>query len=164
MIDESLLFERVERYAKSRKLDVARESRLGYVTDGTVWASVQNSAIKAIALDSVYQTERDCYRRLQSHRVESLGGFSIPMLRDYDDALQVVKMEIVSPPYLLDFGKAYLDSPPAYWADAQLRQNAYEEWRERFDEDWQQVAGVLAMLTKYGIHYVDPRPSNIHLG
>ncbi|TWT85765.1 hypothetical protein Pla123a_05720 [Posidoniimonas polymericola] len=71
-------------------------------------------------------------------------------------------MEIVQAPYLIDFGKVYLDHPPSYWSDPQMRENIYAEWRERFEEHWEEVAGVMFMLQKYGIYYVDPRESNIN--
>ena len=36
-------------------------------------------------------------------------------------------MTIVSPPFLLDFGKVYLDSPPPYWDDLEIMSNWHVE-------------------------------------
>jgi hypothetical protein len=45
----------------------------------------------------------------------------VPQLVHYDDELLAIEMTIVSPPFCLDFGGAYLDRPPDYspevWAD-----------------------------------------------
>lgn len=163
MLDESELWERVVRYAVLRELNVIDDMRLGYGSDGTVWQSLENSAIKAVHRMENYVVERACYQRLKRAGVGSLGGFTIPALLDFDDELQIIEMEIVSPPYLLDFGKVHLDRPPFYWNDSQMRANAYEEWRERFDDHWEDVACVLHMLEKYGIYYVDPRVANINV-
>lgn len=69
-------------------------------------------------------------------------------------------MTIVSPPCILDFGKAYVDSPPDYSPEALAEAEAAE--RELFSEgEWQQVRLVRAALRRYGICYFDARPSNI---
>lgn len=46
-------------------------------------------------------------------------------------------MDIVSPPFLLDFGKAYLDVPPDYSPEAIADWEA--ERREIFGDRWVQV-------------------------
>ncbi len=58
--------------------------------------------------------ERDCYRHLKSLAISNIEGFAIPRLIDSDDELLVVEMDIVSPPFLLDFAKAYLEGPPDF--------------------------------------------------
>ena len=71
-----------------------------------------------------------------------------------------IEMTIVSPPCILDFGKAYVDSPPDYSPEALSEAEAAE--RELFtDDQWKQVRLVRAALLGYGIHYFDARPSNI---
>ena len=71
-----------------------------------------------------------------------------------------IEMTIVFPPCILDFGKAYVDQPPDYSAEALAEAEQAE--RELFsDEEWKQVRLVRAALLRYGIHYFDARPSNI---
>jgi len=111
-----------------------------------------------------YIAERISYERLAAANVDRIGEFAVPRLINFDNALMIIEMEIVEPPYILDildFGKVYIDSPPEYWRDAQMRSNAYAEWRERFETHWEKVARAIHRLEKYGIFYVDPRPSNI---
>ena len=70
-------------------------------------------------------------------------------------------MSIVSPPFLLDFGKVYLDSPPPYWNDAEIMANWHAEGKENFGPRWSQVLSLIGLLQKLGIWYVDPKPGNI---
>ena len=133
---------------------------LGHGIDGNVWLISRQSALKIFARQETYLRERDCYRRLFDHRVEVLAGFEVPELKDYDNSLLAIEMSVVSPPCILDFGKAYVDSPPDYSLEALAEAEAAE--RELFtEEQWKQVRLVRAALLQYGINYFDARPSNI---
>lgn len=129
-----------------------------------MWRSDRRSAVKAVFLPQVYAVESECYRRLADAGVRDLGGLAVPGLIGFDDELQVVEMSIVQPPFLLDFGKVYLDRQPPYWEDPTIRAETLQLWRERFGDRWPDVAAVLEMLKTHGIHYVDPRPGNIEFG
>lgn len=99
-------------------------------------------------------------RAIYTHGVRSLQGFSIPDWIGQSDELWVIEIRIVSPPYLLDFGKAWIDEPPDFPADAM------EMWEasgiELFGEErWCEVKGLLFALEKYGIYYYDAKPGNI---
>jgi hypothetical protein len=104
-------------YAKSHGITIAFDNPLGLGTDGCVWRTSRQSAVKIFERQSNYVRERDCYRLLKSLSVSEIEGFSIPRLIDSDDELLVVEMDIVSPPFLLDFAKAYLDGPPDFSQD-----------------------------------------------
>ncbi|MEQ8210056.1 MAG: hypothetical protein RH917_09510 [Lacipirellulaceae bacterium] len=160
MLNDSKLFERVQDYANAHGRIVSKNKKLGYGSDGTVWRS-KDSAIKAVHRKENYDVELTSYRRLAAGEVDRIGVFAVPRLIGFDDQLMIIEMEIVQPPYILDFGKVYIDSPPPYWRDPQMRSNAYAEWRERFDVHWGKVAGAMHRLESHGIFYVDPRPSNI---
>ena len=86
------------------------------------------------------------------------------MLLDFDDHLLAIEMEIVRPPFLLDFGKVYLDRPPPYADDTQLMATAHAAGKELIGKRWSQVLRVLAALQRFGIYYVDPKPANIDFG
>jgi hypothetical protein len=77
----------------------------------------------------------------------------------WDDGLKAIEMSMVSPPFLIDFGKAYLDKAPDYsaeaWADYHEAQE--EIWGDRYEE----VQGLLWQLRRIGIHYTDPNTKNI---
>ncbi|HYO23707.1 MAG TPA: hypothetical protein VEQ85_02045, partial [Lacipirellulaceae bacterium] len=106
----------------------------------------------------------ECYRRLQAAGVEKLVGFNVPWLVGWDHELRVIEMTIVQAPYILDFGKVYIDAPPPYLYDKQMMKNVYAEWRDRYGSKWNEVVCAVEVLTKYGIFYVDPRRSNIDPG
>jgi len=148
----------VQRYAKAEGIDLAE--CIGQGIDGTVWQSTRQSAIKSCYRRDAYERERDCYRLLFEHSVQKLAGFDVPELMNYRNDLQIIEMTIVYPPCILDFGKAYVDSPPEYSAEALAE--AEEAERELFtEEQWKQVRLVRAALLRYGIHYFDARPSNV---
>lgn len=70
-------------------------------------------------------------------------------------------MEIVKPPYLLDFGKAHLDQRPDF------SEETMAEWEESlvelFGDDVPRIKALLRKLTLFGIYYYDAKPANIRL-
>lgn len=165
IIDDELLLARATSYANSRKIHVLRKEKLGHGSDGAVWRTNRPSAVKALESEPKYKNELECYRRLKRAAVKSLAGFDVPVLEGWDDGLMVVEMSIVTPPYLLDFGKVWIDQPPPYYFDRQRVANAQADGRELFGKNWQDVEVVLYQLRKkFGIYYADPRPGNINCG
>jgi hypothetical protein len=159
------LLVRAELYAKSKSILIISQPVLGHGSDGTVWRTSRNTALKILIHEKNFQSELECYRRLQLAGVREIDDFAVPYLRGFDESLLAIEMTIVNPPYVLDFGKVYLDKPPPYWGDEQLMKNAQREWREMFGADWRLVSDIVSTLrTRFGIYYVDPRPSNINTG
>ena len=138
---------------------------LGHGSDGAVWQTSRDTALKILEKAKNFQNELECYRRFQAANIRHIGQFAVPFLEGYDESLFAIEMTIVDAPYLLDFGKVYLDLPPPYYDDTQLMKDALAEWRERFGKDWRLVAAAIDVLkTDFGIYYIDPRPSNICTG
>lgn len=163
--DDRALYENAREYAKSRYLKVLRQYRLGHGSDGSVWRSSRPSAIKAFYLQGTFDTELECYRRLKDAEVTTINGLNVPVLEGHDEELKVIEISVVEPPYFLDFGKVYLDRPPPYFYDPQKMSNARDQWRELFGKRWPEVCSALFQLrSRFGIHYVDPRPGNINFG
>ena len=161
-MDVAALKKRAELFGVRRVSAVNFNRRLGFGTDGYVWATHRNSAVKVLESGDCYLRERDCYRRLFDRMVESIDGLAVPRLLNYDDDLLIVEMEIVEPPYLLDFGKAYLDGIHPYSAD-QLRAYYRSLNRHFREEDVPRVMRVCRALRTYGIEYLDAKPKNIRL-
>ena len=105
-------------YAQARRLEIVVARPLGFGQDGRVWRTQRASAIKVIERPQTYNRERSCYQRLAEHGIRKINGLSVPELIDFDDSLQVIEIGVVQPPYLLDFGKAFLDKPPDYTAES----------------------------------------------
>jgi hypothetical protein len=151
------LVKRAKLYATSQL--VAIEDALGVGTDGAVWSTDVSSAIKVFSRAKNYATELESYRRLREAGVTDLLGFAVPELFGWDDELLVIEMSLVKPPYVLDFGKVYLDRPPDF------SQDVMSDWRaaqqELWGELWPTVRSILSRLRGLGIYHMDPKPGNI---
>jgi hypothetical protein len=149
-------------YASLSRISLDLKTPLGYGNDGTVWRSHRQSAVKAFEREHNYRMESECYQRFAENNVKSLHGLTIPQLMGLNDSLMIVEMRLVTPPFLLDFGKAHLDSPPDFSAEV------WEDWehdgQELFAARWPDVKTVIAALKRYGIYYYDAKPGNINFG
>ena len=79
-----------------------------------------------------------------------------------DSDLLIVEMRLVTPPYLLDFGKALIDSPPDF--SPEVMEDWEAEGVDNFGARWSDVKAVLWSLKQYGIYYYDAKPGNINFG
>lgn len=166
MISNEELLPFAERYAKSMGIELVRQPLLGYGNDGTVWKSDRDTAIKVIERELTYRQELECYRRFKKSETRDICGYAVPYLEGHDDSLRVIEMTMVEPPYVLDFGKVYIEQLPPYFVDTHEKARRFAEWRKRFtDSDWQDAVFVMdALRRQFGIYYTDPRPSNICSG
>ena len=156
------LSEKVEAYARQRNLRIGE--RLGFGLHGIVFTakSEAESAERALKLhrfDQPYARERDVYARLMEAELSVISGLRVPQLLRCDDEWLALEMTIVKPPFILDFASGFLDFAPTFPDDV------WEDWetknREQFGDDWPRAQGVLSDLRDYGIHMLDPSPSNI---
>ena len=97
--------------------------------------------------------------RLQDLEIDEVNGHAVPILIGYDDDLLAIEMTTVSPPFVLDFGGAYLDRPPDY------SDEVWQDWREMksdaFEDNWPAVEEILGEFQSYGICIADVNASNI---
>lgn len=144
------------------------DSCLGVGTQGSVFVfnipsqntkPVDQVAVKFHIREVAYMREVTVYQRLRNLGVEDVYGHMVPQLIGYDDELLAIEMTIVSPPFCLDFGGAYLDRPPDYSPEV------WRDWEEMksmaFEENWSQVKQILRNLENYGIYVADVNPGNI---
>jgi hypothetical protein len=155
----SILEARAKRYAEMVQVDIQFDVPLGSGMDGAVWKTNRETAIKAFERQANYTVELECYKRLATASISEIGQFSVPRLIGYDDELWVIEITIVEPPFILDFGKCYLDRPPDY--SAEVLANDEERNREVFEDRWPEVKSLLWALRQHGIYYMDPKPGNI---
>lgn len=149
--------QRARQYAEKSGLEIRAELGFGY--DGIVFATSCQSAIKALRYRPLYERERDVYLRLQENELSEVLGFIIPRMLHADDELWVIEMEIVSPPFVLDFAGAYLDVPPDY--PEEVMQEWRAEKREQFGDRWPIVQGIMREFRQLGIYLADVKPGNI---
>jgi hypothetical protein len=155
------LEKRIARYLSLHGDGAKIKNKLGEGTDGTVWATDRDTAIKAFKYDSGYVNERDTYQRLADHGVtEQIAGFWIPKMLGSDDELRVIEMDIVQkPPYIIDFAKVRLNSDPGFSTETLAENDAHGRWL--FGKNWPIVKMLMAELETYLIYYLDPKPHNI---
>jgi hypothetical protein len=132
---------------------------LGFGKDGTVWVNNRANAVKAHARVATYIRERDVYVRLAEEGVTQLAGHTVPQLQVADDALGVIEMTMVRPPFVLDFATAQLDVPFDF--PAEIMEEWLAERLELFGERWQAAAAVVRALERLGISMLDVHPGNI---
>jgi hypothetical protein len=155
------LAKRAETYVQSRKLSLDLQYPLGSGIDGCVWRTSRPSALKLCERYKNFEDEAECYSRFRSAGVGRLLGFAVPELIAVDKSLMAIEMTLVQPPFLLDFGKVYLDAPPPYWEESEIMSHWHAEGRENFGKRWATVLSLIRQLESYGIWYVDPKPGNV---
>ena len=153
--------DRIHQYLSLRGGAVKIKEFLGEGTDGAVWATDIESAVKVFWAERGYFNERDTYLRLAEWNVtQSLDGFWIPQMYGYNDELKVVEMDLMQRrPYIIDFAKVKIDRPPDF--SEKILVQADKDGREMFGEDWPTVQSLMRALESYQIYYLDPKPHNI---
>jgi hypothetical protein len=153
--------ERMARYLSLCSDDVKINEYLGGGTDGDVWKTTRDSAVKVFKYDSGYYNEKDSYLRLAEYGVtKQIAGFWVPQILGWDDDLMVVEMDLMhTPPYIIDFAKVRIDRPPEFPEDT--LDYAEETGRGIFEHNWPSVKLLLAELESYQIYYLDPQRGNI---
>lgn len=148
------------RYLTLRGTDV-KINYLGGGTDGDVWKTARDTAVKVFKYENGYYNERDSYSRLADFGVtEELCGFWVPKMLDYDDELRIVEMDLMhTPPYIIDFAKVRIDRPPEFSED--VLEQAEKDGRELFQHHWSEVKLLLNALESFQIYYLDPKRGNI---
>lgn len=154
--------DRARLYAKKKSININYDEPLGHGIDGTVFATDRNSAIKVLKNFANYSRELRAYQRLKERQIRKIDGLAVPVLVAYDDDLLIVEMDIVRPPYLLDFGKAYTDESTPF-DEEQLA--AYQTSLRDFfrKDDLPRVRKIYRILAGLGIIYLDAKPQNIRL-
>ena len=96
---------------------------LGGGTDGDVWKTDHDTAVKIFHADRGYYNERDTYFRLADFGItDQIDGFWIPKMHASEHSLRAIEMDMMhNPPYIIDFAKVRLNSSPEFSEDV-LRQ------------------------------------------
>jgi hypothetical protein len=96
---------------------------------------------------------------LRAADISEVLGFHVPQFIGADDELQVIAMTIVTRPFVLDFGGAYIGALPEFPQEVWAVWEA--EKREQFGECWRMVQAVMAAFEDLGLHLLDVSPKNI---
>lgn len=157
-----LLTAYAEAYCK--RLNFKIEERLGRGLQGMVFLSSNQSAIKVHAERAAFTRELQVYSRLAQYGVQDVRGLIVPTLRAFDDNYLIIEMSLVRPPFIVDFGGAYLDKPAPHADEPEVKARWYTERKEKFGDDLMTINAVLADFERlYGIFLADVHPGNIRL-
>jgi hypothetical protein len=153
---------RAEDYARRHDLSIVK--RLGSGIQGIVFSTNDDTAIKSFIYREHYERERDVYLRLRDRKISQVRQFWVPDLIATSDDLLVVEMDIVRPPFVLDFASAYLDERPPYADDRPIMGEWEAQKRDLFEERWPEVRAMLAAFRAHGIYLADVKPGNVVFG
>src|SRR5262249_31538951 len=87
-------------------------------------------------------------------------GYAVPQLIGYDDNLWIIEMTVVTPPYIIDFGKAYLQKTPPDFSPETMA-DWIQEKEELYGDHWPEIRSILNRLKSLGIHHMAPKPATI---
>ena len=96
--------------------------------------------------------------QLPDRRLRNIGAYSIPVLLRYDHSLLVIEMTLVQEPYVLDFGKVYLDTPPDF--SPEVMADFFDRQKSLWGKYWPEIRKIWRMLKAAGIFHMDPKPGN----
>jgi hypothetical protein len=149
---------RLQRYLDRHLISTA--GLLGGGKDGSVWRTSRLTALKVHERIESYQAERDAYARLRDLQIRDIAGFAVPLLRGHDDKLGALEMDIVFPPFVVDFASARLDRPSELIEDE--GHTLIDMIRERFDDRADEVIALYEeLIASAGIYLSDFHPHNI---
>jgi hypothetical protein len=94
-----------------------------------------------------------CAELAHAHR---LHGLNVPRLLDHDDEKEIIRIDFVSAPFLLDFA-GVLFRPPDF------PEGCHDAVEEKFGPNSWIAYLVYDSLAKHGIYYTDFRPTNLKL-
>ena len=160
MYDREKLKAKAVQYCELARTSLTRE--LGFGTQGIVYETGHNTAIKVYDRDDGYARERSVYLRLKERSITSIRGMNIPRFETFSDELLVLEMSIVHVPCIIDFGGAYIDKPPAHLA---RDESWMEQKAEEFGENWEEAQAVIRELEhRADIYLADINIGNIKFG
>jgi hypothetical protein len=159
------LVQQAREYAAMRGVEIMEH--LGRGIHGSVW-KVSDKArslpwvLKLHRHPTPWRRERDCYRRLQETGTSSIAGICLPKLLWEDEEWLAIEMSLVTRPFLLDFGTAWLDERPEFPEGVWEQANA--DAAEKFGDDWPRASAILhALESETGVIMGDVHPGNLSL-
>lgn len=139
LYDENYLLAKGKLYCALNNIEILQ--KLGHGTQGVVYQTNRNSAIKIYNLQHGYIRERDIYIRLKERMIDLIRNFKVPRIMNWSDEHFILEMSIVHVPCILDFGGAYLDFPPQHFL------NRDEEWETEkaieFGTNWEEAKAII---------------------
>jgi hypothetical protein len=133
----------------------------GVGQDGFVMRSDRVSAVKFFDRKERFSRELEVYLLLEKRGISEIAGHAVPRFIESDEELMAIEMEIVDPPFVLDFaGAKRPHEVPDF--DPEIIEEHMEHLRELFDDRWTDALHVAEMFRqKTGFVLLDIHPGNI---
>lgn len=159
----AITYDKVNLKAKASEYCKRHGSRisyeLGFGTQGVVYKTEHNTALKVYDLKQGYCREKAIYHRLRDRQVFVVNGMNIPRIVGWDDDLMAFEMSIVHVPCVLDFGGAYLDKAPEHMVRDDMW---FEQKKEEFGKHWDEAQAVIREIEyRADIYLADVNSGNI---
>jgi hypothetical protein len=136
-------------------------TRLGWGIGGFVYLSPDGrTAVKVHRHEAGFLTEVEAYMRLRRVRTSQLHGIVIPKVHDQRPDIKVIRMDFVTPPFLVDFAGVQF-KPPDFSDDTLAQWHA--SLSRMFGPNLHLVWAVYSALSQHGIWYTDLHPRNLWL-
>jgi hypothetical protein len=134
---------------------------LGWGVSGFVFLSPDlMTAIKVHHKPEGFFMEVKAYELLRQHRITQIAGLTVPKLRQADYSRQLIQIDFVSPPFLLDFAGVKF-SDPGFPPDTIVENS--REVVAKFGANAHIAFAVQYHLRRIGMYYLDLRPGNLNL-
>lgn len=151
-------------YANRKRIDLS--DRLGSGVDGLVYSTTQGSAVKGHRSKQTFQKELRAFEVLSKYPDQDFAGFNVPRMLDFHPELMVIEMQLVIPPFVVDFTGATIGKQSTTFSD--MSAEDYEEWeRGKIEDygqsDWQVVKTVIGRFRRIGIFLNDIHKGNIRI-
>jgi hypothetical protein len=107
-----------------------------------------------------FLTEVEAYFRLRRVRTSQLHGITIPKVHDERLDLKVIRMDFVTPPFLVDFAGVTFSKPD-------FPPDTIDQWQKglsrMFGPNVHLAWAIYSALAQHGIWYTDLHPRNLWL-
>jgi hypothetical protein len=160
LYDKNALYENAVKYCISSNTVITTE--LGHGTQGIVYQTQRNTAIKVYSLKQGYERERNVYIRLKERGIDFIQRLALPRIRTWDDNLLILEMSIVHVPCMLDFGGAYLDYLPEHLNRDDVW---FKDKQIEFGDNWEEAMSVIREIEhRADLWLADINTGNIKFG
>jgi hypothetical protein len=138
---------------------------LGWGVTGFVFVNERlRTAVKIHKFADTCQREMQAYELLKRKRLQEQlrrrFSLNVPRMLASDPERHLIHMDLVRPPFLLDFAGVRF-APPDFSDDVMA--DWHDQIVEKFGDQFALVYAIYDFLAKRGLYYLDFRPSNLNL-
>lgn len=135
-------------------------TRIGWGVSGFVFRTADRRVLKLHKRQEGFDTEVRAYQMLRRRGMVRVNGLNIPTLYGKREVERIVLMDLVQPPFLLDFAGVHFRPPDFEESVVEYQHGQVRQW---YGPNAHIVYAACESLKKIGIYYTDIRTSNINI-